>query len=128
MRGCEERLRRRGAPVDQQPAAVAGGQPEPPDVDRVPRLGDDPPQAQVEAEPTQHPQLSADPVHLQVAVHGLLPVPARATAYLVQPFVQLGDLLLETLPDGGEVPLVIGDQCRVRLGVVTAREIECLQR
>ena len=46
----------------------------------------------------------------------LLAAAAGGSAFGVEAFRELGDLLLEAVGDGGEVLLVAGDQARVGLG------------
>ena len=74
---AEERLGRRGAPVDEQPLARVVGEPEASDVDRLTTAsGPDVAKAQVEAVAPQRAQPGTQAVHLEVAVEGGLP-PAR---------------------------------------------------
>jgi hypothetical protein len=114
--GREEWLRRRRPPVDQQPAAVAVGEPQPSDVQRLPRvLGDDAAEAQVQAEPAEQAQPRGQPVHLLVALEGGLPLAARLLACGVEALGQVGDGVLETLRHRREVLLVVGDQGGVGL-------------
>ena len=69
---AEERLGRGGAPVEQQPAARAVGEAEPPDVHGLGVVrADDVPEAQVQAEAAQGAQASGQPVDL----HGPGPSP-----------------------------------------------------
>ncbi|MCZ2859203.1 hypothetical protein [Blastococcus sp. VKM Ac-2987] len=103
----EDRLGRGRAPVDEQPASRAVGQPEPADVDGVRAVcGNDASEAEVQAEPAEGTEAGADPVDLQVAVQGCLAVPAGCPALGVEPGGELGDRLPEALGDGREVLLV----------------------
>ena len=127
---AEERLGDRGPPVDQQPAAGAVGQAEPPDVDRL-RVAagavvgaDHPPEAQVEAEPAQGPQPGRQPVHLGVPVHRLLADAAGRPELGLEAAGEVGDRLLEGVRDRREVPLVGGDQRRVGLGGETVGKVK----
>ena len=113
----EERLRRGGAPVDQQPATRAVGKAKPPDVHRLGIVrADDAPEAQVQAEATQDAQPGGEPVHLQVPVQRRLARAAGRLAHGVEAAGQVGDRLLQALRDGREVPFVAADQRRVGLG------------
>ena len=114
---AEERLGRRGAPVEQQPAARAVGEAEPSDVHGLGVVrADDAPEAQVQAEAAQGAQAGGQPVDLQVPVQRLLADAAGRPALGVEAVGQVGDRLLEALRDGREVLLVAGDQRRVGLG------------
>ncbi len=114
---CEERLRRRGTPVHQQPAARAVGQPQPPDIHRLRAArADHPPQAQVQAEAAQGTQPGGQPVNLQVPLQRPLAHAARRPALGIQTAREVRDRLLEALRDSREVQLVAGDQRRVGLG------------
>jgi len=125
MGGPEERLSRRGAPVEQQPVTRAVGQAQPPDVHRLRVVGaDHVPEAQVQPESTQDAKASGQPVDLQVAVHGLLAGAAGLPARGVETVRQVGCRLLQSLGDGREVPLVAGDQRRVRLGGEVLGKVE----
>ena len=121
----EERLGRRRAPVEQEPAPHAVGEAETPDVHglRVVRA-DDVSEAQVQTEPAQGPQASSQPVDLQVAVHGLLAGAAGLPARGVETVRQVGHRLLEGPRDGREVLLVAGDQRRVGLRREVVGEVE----
>ena len=72
--------------------------------------------AQVESEATQRPQPRGQPVHLEVAVHGLPPDAAGLPAGSIDPRRQISDGLLEGAGDPGEVQIVPADQVRVVLG------------
>ena len=103
----EERLGRRGAPVEQQPPARTVGETQPPDVHRLLVVrGHHVPEAQVETEPAQRAQPGGQPVHLEVAVHRLLPGAAGLASRGVDAVGQVGDRLLQAPRDGGEVRLV----------------------
>ena len=122
---CEERLRRGGTPVDQQPAARAVGQAKPPDVHGLGvTCADDVSQAQVQTETTQDAQPSGQPVDLDVPVHRLLAYAARRLALGIEAAGQIGDRLLKALRDGREVLLVAGDQRRVGLGGKAAGKVK----
>ena len=113
---AEERLGRGGAPVEQQPAARAVGETEPPDVDGLAVPGaDDVAEAEVQAEAPQGAQAGGQPVDLQVAVECLLPDAAGRPAFGVEAFGEVGDRLGEALGEGGEELLVAGDQRRIGL-------------
>jgi hypothetical protein len=121
----EERLRRRRAPVDEQPAARRVREAESSDVHGLGVVrSDHAPQAQVEAEAAQQPQPRAEPVDLLVAVQGLLAGPAGLPARGVEALRQVAEGLLEAVREGGEVPLVGADQLRVRLGGEVAGKVE----
>ena len=122
---CEERLRRGGTPVDQQPAARAVGQAKPPDVHGLGvACADDMSQAQVQTETTQDAQPSGQPVDLHVPVHRLLAYAAGRLALGIEAAGQIGDRLLKALRDGREVLLVAGDQRRVGLGGKAAGKVK----
>ena len=113
----EERLSRGGAPVEQQSAARAVGEAEPPDVHGFGVVRPDhAPEAQVQAEATQDAQASGQPVDLHVPVHRLLAYATGRPALGIEAAGQVGDRLLKALRDGREVLLVAGDQRRVSLG------------
>ena len=113
----EERLGRRGPPVDEQPATGPVGEAEPSDVDGLAAvIADDATQAQVQAVAAQSPETGGQPMDLQVPVHRLLPGAPGRPALGVEAVRQVGDRLLEALRDGREVPLVAVDQGRVGLG------------
>ena len=120
---AEERLGHRGTPVDKQPAPLTVGEAKPPDVHGLgAALADDAPEAQVQAEAAQGAQPGGQPVDLHVPVHRLLADAARRLPLGVQAAGQVGDRLLEALRDGGEVPVVVGDQRRVGLGAQVVGE------
>ena len=113
----EERLGRRRAPVDEQPAALAVREAEASDVHGLGVVGaDHVSEAQVQAEAAQGAQAGGQPVDLHVPVHRLLAEAAGRPARGVEAVGQVGDRLLEALRDGGEVLLVAGDQRGVGLG------------
>ncbi len=121
----EERLGRGRAPVDQQPAAAAVGEPEPSDIDRLGAVrADNPAEAQVQAEAGQGAQPGSHPVDLHVPVHRRLADAAGRPELGLDAAGQVGDRLLEALRDGREVPLVAGDQRRVSLGGETIGQVE----
>ena len=121
----EERLGRRGAPVDQQPAARPVREAEPPDVHRLGvAFPDDTPEAQVQAEAEQSAQPGRQLVDLDVPVHRVLADAAGRFELGIEAAGQVGDRLLEALPDGRELPLVVGDQRRVGLGGEAAGKAE----
>ncbi len=123
--GSEERLGRRGAPVDQQPAARAVGEPEPSDVDALLAVrADHASEAQVQSVAAQGAQATGQPVDLGVPVHRLPALAARRPALGVETVGEVGDGLLEALRDGREVPFVVGDQCRIGLRGETVGEVE----
>jgi hypothetical protein len=123
--GSEERLRRGGTPVEQQPAPGAVGEAEP---SHVHGLGvvraDDASQAQVQAEAAQRAQAGGQPVDLQVPVQRLLADAARRPALGIEAVGQVGDRLPEAFGDGREVLLVAGDQGRVTLGGEVVGKVE----
>ena len=116
MGRSEERLSRRGSPVD---AAADDPRVREPESSDVHGLGvvcaDDASEAQVEAEAPQGAQASGQPVDLHVPIHRLLADAAGFPARGIEPVGQVGDRLLEALRDGREVLLVVGDQRRVGL-------------
>ena len=117
MGGPEERLGPGQPPVEQQLTPGAVGQAEPSDVQRLGVVvGDDAAEDQVEAVAPQGAQARGEPVDLEVPVQCLLADSAGRLAFGVETLGQVGDGLLEALRDGGEVLLVVGDQCRVGLG------------
>jgi hypothetical protein len=121
----EERFGRGGAPVEQQPATRLVGEAESADVDRLGVVrADHAPQAQVKAEPAQQAEPGGQPVDLQVPLHRVLADAAGCPALGLEAAGQVGDRLLEGLPDGGEVPLVGRDQRRVGLGGETGGKVE----
>ena len=127
--GGEERLGGRRAPVDEQPAAVGVGEPEPSDVRRpvVARLRggvDDAAEAEVEVVAAQGTQPGGQPVHLLVALEGGGAVAHRGPPHLRQPLLEVGDRPLEPGGDPGEVLPVAVDQGRVGLGREGAGEGE----
>jgi hypothetical protein len=134
---AEERLGRRGAPVDQQSATRAVGEAESSDVHRLWIIGaDDVSEAEVQAEATHEAQPGRQPVDLLVTVQRLLAratglpverllVPAWSLARRLEAVGQVGDRLLDALRDGCEVLLVAGDQRRVGLGGEAVGEGEC---
>ncbi len=125
VRGREERLGRGGTPVDQQTPAFAVGEAEPSDVHGLGAVGaDDPTEAQVQAEAAQGAQASGEPVDLQVPVHGPAADAAGRPAGGFEAVGQLGDGLLQARRDGGEVPLVGGDQRGVGLRGEVVGEVE----
>jgi hypothetical protein len=122
---AEERLGHGGTPVDEQPAPLAVREPEPPDVHGLgAALADDAAKAQVQAEAAQGAQPGGQPVDLHVPVHRPLADAAWRLQLGVQAAGQVGDRLLEALPDGREVPLVAGDQRRVGLGAEVAGKVK----
>ena len=122
---AEERFGRGGTPVQQQPAALAVGQAESSDVGRLAIVGaDHVAQAQVQAEPAQHPQATGQPVDLLVPVQCLLADAAGRPELGFEAPGQIGDRLLQAGRDGGEVLLVVGDQYRVGLGRQPAGQVE----
>ena len=117
--GAEEGLCRRRPPVDQQRVAGVVGEADAADVDRlVVAVADHPPEAQVEPEAAQDPQLSAQPVGLEVALEDLLAVAGGGPAVVVEAVGEPGDLGVEGQGDSGEVAFVRGDEARRRLGGV----------
>ena len=122
----EERLGRRGAPVDaaagdpslsvrpSRPTYTGSGS-------SAPTMR---PEAQVQAEAAQRAQPGGQPVDLQVPVHRLLARAAGRPALGVEAVGQVGDRLLEALRDGREVLLVAGDQRRVGLGGEVVGKVE----
>ena len=124
--GAEERLGGGGTPVQQQPPAGAVGEAEPSDVHGplgVVRV-DHVPEAEVEAEAAQGAQTGGDAVDLGVPVHRVPAGAAGCFALRVETVGQFGDRLPQALRDGGEVPLVAGDQLRVGLGGETVGKVE----
>ena len=121
----EERLGRGGAPVDEQLPPGDVGEPEPAHVHRLGvGLAHHAPQAQVETEAAKGAKPGAEPVHLEVAVHRLLPLAGRCSQLGVEPRREHGDRLLESRADGGEVPLVGRDERRIRLVGQAFGEVE----
>jgi hypothetical protein len=121
----EERLSRGGAPVDQQPASRRVSKAQPSDVHGIGVVrADDAPEAQVQAEAPQQAQASAQPVDLHIPVHRRLAYAAGRPALGIEAVGQVGDRLLEALRDGREVPLIAGDQRRVRLGGEAVRKVK----
>lgn len=115
--GTEERLGGGGAPVDQQPAALAVGEAEPADVHRCGAvLAGHVPEAEIEPEAAQGAQAGGEPVDLRVPVHRLAARAAGSPALGVEAGGQLGDRRVQGPGDGREVLLVGGDQRRVGLG------------
>ena len=112
----EERLGRRGPPVDQQPVTRAVPEAKPSDVHGLGvAFADDTSQAQVQAEAAQGAQASGQPVDLRVPVHRLLAYAAGRLELGIEAAGQVGDRLLEALRDGREMLLVAADQRRVGL-------------
>jgi len=64
-------------------------------------------------------------MHLLVAVQRLLADAGGGAALELEPVGQLGDRALQAFRDGGELPLVLGDQGRVRLAGEPVRQVEC---
>ncbi|GAA1405545.1 hypothetical protein GCM10009639_52620 [Kitasatospora putterlickiae] len=130
VRRGEERLGGGRAPVEQQPAALAVGQAEPADVHRRAAAvraavgRDDAAQAQVQAETAQRAQAAGQAVDLKVPVHRGPSGTAGRPPRDVETVGDLGDRPLQALRDGGEVPLVLGDQRRVGLGGEAVGEVE----
>ena len=121
----EERLGRGRAPVEQQPAARAVGEPEAPDVHRIGAVGaHDAAQAEVQAEAAQGAQASGQPVDLQVPVQRLLPDATGGPALGVEPLGDLGDRLLQALGEVREVLLVGRDERRGGLGGELVGKVE----
>ena len=119
VRGGEERLGGRRAPVDEQPAAVGVGEPEPTDVRRPSSpvlVVDDAAQAEVEVVAAQRAQPGGQPVHLLVALQGGLAVAHGGPPRLRQALLEVGDRALEPARDPGEVLPVAVDEGRVGLG------------
>ncbi len=116
MGRAEERLGRRGSPVEQQPTTLAVREAEPSDVHGLGVVcADDVSEAEVQTEAAQRAQASGQPVDLHVTVHRLLANAARRLALGIQTVGQVGDRLIEALRDGREVLLVAGDQRRLGL-------------
>jgi hypothetical protein len=112
----EEGLSGGGAPVDQQPSAVAVGQTQSADVERFRIvLVHDVPEAQVQSEAAQSIQPRRELVDLEVAVQRGLPGAAGKLARSIQSGGEAGRRLLEALGDGREVLLVARDEGRVGL-------------
>jgi hypothetical protein len=125
VRRREERLGCGGTPVDQQPTTSAVGEADPPDVQRLGALcADHAAKAQVETEATQHPQVSGQPVDLQVPIQRRSPRALWSPALGIEAIRQVGDLLRQALRDGCQVLLVAGDQRRIGLGDKTFGKIE----
>ena len=61
---------------------------------------------------------------LQVPVHRLLAEAAGRRALHLETVHQVADRLREGVRDSREMPLVAGNQCRVRLGCEMVREVE----
>src|SRR5699024_4295635 len=114
----------RGAPVDQQRVPVPVHQADPADVTGAAVIGDDPAQADLEAEALQQPEPGAEPVDLQVPVHRLLAATAGCPTFCGEPLGEVGDSGLQVGSDRGEVCLVAGDQCRVGFGSQVVGEVE----
>jgi hypothetical protein len=117
MRRAEEGLRRGSAPVDEEPAATVVGEAEPPDVDGSGVVGpDDAAEADVEAEALEGAQATRQAMDLLVALEGSLSRASRGPACCLEAVGEVGGRAFEGGCDGGEVPLVVGDQRRVGLG------------
>jgi hypothetical protein len=123
--GAEERLGRRGTPVEQQPTPGAVGEAEPADVHGLGAVrADHSAEAQVQTEAAQGPQSPGQPVDLQVPVEGLLADATGRSAFGIEAVGQVGDRLLEALRDGREVLFVVGDQRRGRLAAEVVGQVE----
>lgn len=121
----EERLGGGRTPVGEQPAALAVGEAETSDVHGSGAVrGDDVSKAQVESEAAQRAEPAGQPMDLQVSFHRLAAEAAGRPALGVEAVGQFTDRTFEALRDGREVPLVSGDQCRVRLGGEPAGKAE----
>ena len=117
MGRSEERLSRRGSPVDQQAATLAVRKAKPSDVDGV-GVGhaDHAPEAEVQTEATQSAQASGQPVDLHVPVQRLLAYTTGRLALGIKAVGQVGDRLFKALRHGREMLLIASDQRRVGLG------------
>jgi hypothetical protein len=126
VRRAEERLGRRGTPVQQQPAPAAVREAEASDVDGLGIVDThDVAEAEVQAEAAQRAQAGGEPVDLQVPVHRGLTLAARCLAFGVEARGQVGDGLREAGRDGREVLLVPGDERRVGLGGEVLGKVKC---
>ena len=128
--GAEERLGRRGAPVEQQPTAGAVGEAEPTDVHG---LGVRPRRPCVPGTGPARSGAGCAAARSAGGPPGRGPAPpARCRpvrrALGVEPLGQVGDRLLEALRDRGEVLLVAGDQRRVGLRGEVRGEVERARR
>ena len=121
----EERLRGRGPPVHEQGRAGGIEQADAADVHGI-GLGrrGEVPDAQVEAEAAERGQLGGHPADIGVAFDRLRAGAGRVAAARVQSCGQAGDLLRERAGEGGEVPLVGGDERRIGLGRAVVGEGE----
>lgn len=121
----EEGLGRGRTPVDEQSPAPGVREAEPTDVHGLGTAGSHhASEAQVQPEAAQGPQASRQPMDLEVAVHGRLPLTARHPALGLQAVGEFRDRRLEALPDGGETAFVLGDERRIGLGDETIGKIE----
>jgi hypothetical protein len=122
---AEERFGRRRAPVDQQLVARVVHEAESSDVHGFGVVGpDDVAEAQIHTEAPQGTQTSGPPMDLHVPLHRLLTQPTLRLARGIEAVGQVGDRLLETLGDGREVPLVLGDEGRVGLRAEVLGKVE----
>jgi len=64
-------------------------------------------------------------VDLDVAVHGLLSGPAGCQAGGIHTVGEHRDRVLEGVGDRPEMPLVVGDECRIALRGETVGKVEC---
>jgi len=101
-------------------------QAEPTDVQRFRiSLPDHPAQAEIKAVTPKGSSASGQPVDLHVPLHGHLALATRRASLGIEPIGEVRDRLVEALPNGGEMPLVVGDQRRVALCGKAVGKGEC---
>ena len=115
-RGREKRFRGGCAPVDEQRRPVGVREPDTPDIHRfLPRLADNPAEAQVEREPPEHAELRRHRVDFQVPFECSLPTSDAGRAQFVQPLRDFGDAAGQTVGEAGEMGVIGRDEVRCGL-------------
>lgn len=117
MCGTEEGFRSGGAPVDEEMVAVAVGEPEASDPERLAAIGgDDAAHPQVDPVAPERTEATGEAVDLEVTIHGCSAGTSWCEAGRSPALLELCERALEAGRDGAKVVVVSRCQGRVGLG------------